>query len=195
MEIVEGKPRIYNLQLEEQPFSLMELMSGIPDHPDIYIRRGSFYLTGIKQAAGFFAFRHNVRSEDNDEEVLGALADRQWSAIISQEDRKATLIPAREPKGCHYMFLAEGDSWKAKLGPGAWWYYTGGLAQTLTEFYEHGWTFDSVKHCSSREEYLEKYLKQENEKNDYYCSIGVLAIITRENLTLEQVLQTISQKP
>lgn len=201
-EIVDHRPKIYSRDLQEQPFSLMGLISGIKGHADYNVSHGSFYLNGTLLTTGqhidadsritnFFAYRYVTDMEHNPTLIPGFLADQNWSAAVFLDTSRILLLPTRNYHGQYYHLLANWSSYKAKLGPSGWWWYTGGLAEALQEFGENGWVFDLGKHPSSREEVFQRL--QQSETNPRLRPLGALLI--EENIDLNRALKIISQNP
>lgn len=197
-ETIAQVPRIYNRGLQEQPFSLMELMSGVEGHPDSNIRRGSFYLNGVilttdgkpLRTTDFVAFRY-ITSVDSNPRIPGILANERWSAIVSSDISRIFLLPTLDTRGRINYFASFSDPYKAKLGPAGWWLYTGGLTEALQEFSQLGWTFDLAKHVSSREEALQ--ISTQPQKYPLLQSVSLLLV--KEALSVGAALEIISQQP
>ncbi|KKS70424.1 hypothetical protein A3A14_01840 [Candidatus Daviesbacteria bacterium RIFCSPLOWO2_01_FULL_43_38] len=203
MEAAAQRPKIYkdHEELEEQPFSLIELMSGVEGHPNSSVRNGSCYVRGIQlvispngetrpQGTDFFAFRYTI---DANHPILapGAVVNKYWSAVMLYNLKRAILLPSRNHAGRFYSLLNNAPSYEVKLGLSGHWLYTGGLVETLQELDGKGWAFDLAKHPSSREEFLQR-MAQRGQRPELNFPEG---LIIDENLSLEKALAITSQKP
>ena len=202
-----NRPKIYSTGVEggkEQPFTLVELMHGIPDHPNHYIRRGTCYVEGVRhinqvarallEMPDFVAFRYDTERTNQDVSIPGFLATREWCARVSLDSQRIIIMPTRDHQGSENIMLSGRLSYKVKMGPSAHFLCRGGMAEALVELhYERDYHFDSAKFPSNLEEVKQKWAQQKQNPDEYKQLPH--GLITARDLSLNQVLQIISQKP
>ncbi|MFH0937457.1 MAG: hypothetical protein V1808_04150 [Candidatus Daviesbacteria bacterium] len=182
--------RIYSEScLQKQPFSLVELNQGIPDHSDPYVRNGEYYLVGIR----FISNQGNITTEGLDFYAyrypssywgpLGCIGNRRWIGLVSPSEKDLILFPTNNKQ--HFNYLAKGIAIRPKV---RCWVYAGGLVEALTEFHESGYSFDLAKEPSNLEETRQLWLQ--GKQNPKAESLHLL--IQGVNLSLEEVFSKIS---